>query len=61
VVDILLSWEHGRFECLGGYGFGQSETGYDFTFLDNNSGVAKGLSTGILFRLTLALQLISTI
>ena len=35
--------EHGRFECLGGYGFGQSETGYDFTFLDNNSGVAKGL------------------
>jgi len=35
--------ERARFECLGGYGFGQAETGYDFTFFQTNTGVAKGL------------------
>jgi hypothetical protein len=35
--------ERARFECLGGYGFGQAETGYNFTFLEKDKGVAKGL------------------
>jgi hypothetical protein len=35
--------EKARFECIGGYGFGQAETGYDFSFLTTNTGVVKGM------------------
>lgn len=35
--------ERARFECFGGYGFGQAETGYNYTFFTHNSGLVKGL------------------
>jgi hypothetical protein len=35
--------ERARFDCFGGYGFGQSETGYDFKFFTQQTGAAKGL------------------
>jgi hypothetical protein len=35
--------DRARFECFGGYGLGQAETGYDYTFFTHNSGVVKGM------------------
>jgi hypothetical protein len=34
--------DNGRFECFGGYGFGQSETAYDYTFFYHNHDILKG-------------------
>jgi hypothetical protein len=32
-----------RFGCYGGYGLGQAETGYDYTFFNHYSGVVNGM------------------
>ena len=33
----------GRLGCYGGYGIGQAETGYNYTFINHYSGVVNGL------------------